>query len=410
MRIPLRPTVTPRVVEKPPPEPEPVEVEKVEEDAVVAVTARYLFWRALFWVLMAFGVQTFASLMPETVETYYSQNFYHYLVRWLSLVNKFVQISLGELLIVGIIGVYVVWTVWYVGRALRREASIIEVFKVLFLQWAWLVAIGFALFLLMWGLNYQRMPIAERLDLERRGEGREEIISVGRRIVDGVNLNYPARDLQLAPGSTQLGLSLPKLHQAIETGFQQEAMLGPASQGGLAEPKPLYFSNVATLLDIRGVYIPYTGEATYNVQVPACDLPFTLAHVKAHQRGYAREDEANFIAYVVCIKSPESYVRYSGYLHGLKLLDFLARSDPQTAQALKTQILPGPMVDMLARESFGPRSRSEAVTPFVNGVINVYLRANRIRGGLKNFSEDTPLIVNYMLKNSVPESSSRLSQ
>jgi hypothetical protein len=196
-------------------------------------------------------------------------------------------------------------------------------------------------------------------------------------------------------------MSLPKLNQAIETGFQQEAMLGAASQGGLSDPKPLYFSNVATWLDIRGIYIPYTGEATYNVRVPDCDLPFTLAHVKAHQRGYAREDEANFIAYVVCTKSLEPYVRYSGYLHGLKVLDFLARSDAQTAQTLKAQLLPGAAADVLTRETYWPKSRNESVSPVVNGIINVYLRANRIRGGLKNFSEDTPLIVNYMLK--IPE-------
>jgi hypothetical protein len=352
-------------------------------------------------MLVAFGVQTLASLMPETVETYYSQNFYHYLVRWMATVNKFVQLSLGELLIAGIIGWYVLWTFWYLSRAMRREASIIEVFKILFLQLAWVVSIGFALFLLMWGLNYQRMPIAERLDLEQRGDGREEIVYVGRRIVDAVNANYSTRELQLASGNSQLTMSLPKLNQAIETGFQQEAMLGAASQGGLSDPKPLYFSNVATWLDIRGIYIPYTGEATYNVRVPDCDLPFTLAHVKAHQRGYAREDEANFIAYVVCTKSLEPYVRYSGYLHGLKVLDFLARSDAQTAQTLKAQLLPGAAADVLTRETYWPKSRNESVSPVVNGIINVYLRANRIRGGLKNFSEDTPLIVNYMLK--IPE-------
>ncbi|MDQ3013160.1 MAG: DUF3810 domain-containing protein, partial [Acidobacteriota bacterium] len=247
-------------------------------------------------MLVAFGVQTLASLMPETVETYYSQNFYHYLVRWMASVNKFTQFSLGEILIAGIVGWYVLWTFWYVSRALRREASLIEVFKILFLQWAWLVAIGFALFLLLWGLNYQRMPIAERLDLEQRGDGREEIISVGRRIVDGANANYSTREVQL---------TLAKMSQVVETGFQQLGMLGPASQGGVSEPKPLYFSRVATWLDVRGVYIPYTGEATYNVMGPDCDMPFTLAHFKAHQRGYAREDEANFIAYVVCIKSTE---------------------------------------------------------------------------------------------------------
>jgi len=394
MKTPLRPTITPRSSE---PE-EPVEADQAS-DSAPSVTARWLFWRALTWVLIGFGIQTLASLMPETVETYYSQTFYHYLVRWMSAGNKLVPISLGELLIAGVIVWYTVWTLWYLGRAFRREAGIVDIFKVLFLQWAWLFAWGFVVFLIMWGLNFQRMPIADRLDLERRGDGREEIISVGNRIIGGINRNYTTRDAVALTGSSQLTLTHTRLEQAIESGFQQETMIGPASQGGVSSPKPLLFSNVATWLDIRGAYIPFTGEAIYNDKVLDCDLPFTIAHIKAHQRGYAREDEAYFIAYVICIKSPEPYIRYSGFLHGLKVLDYLARSDVQAATALKAQIISQATADVLARESFWPKARSETFSPLINGVIGVYLRANRVRGGLKNFSEDTPLIVNYMLKN-----------
>ena len=62
-------------------------------------------------------------------------------------------------------------------------------------------------------------------------------------------------------------------------------------------------------------------------------------------------------------------------------------------------IVPGAMADINARETFGARSKSPILSGVSDGAINVYLRANRIRGGLKNFVEDTPLIVNYMLKN-----------
>ena len=39
------------------------------------------------------------------------------------------------------------------------------------------------------------------------------------------------------------------------------------------------------------------------------------AHELAHQRGIAREDEANFVAFLVCIESEDAYIRYSGYLN-----------------------------------------------------------------------------------------------
>ena len=39
-----------------------------------------------------------------------------------------------------------------------------------------------------------------------------------------------------------------------------------------------------------------------------------MAHEMAHQRGIAREEEANFAAYLVCVCSDDAYIRYSGYL------------------------------------------------------------------------------------------------
>ncbi len=391
--IPLRPAVNPRASS---------EEEYEEDDAAEAaddVTARTLFWQAFVWLMIVFGVQTFASLAPEMVESLYSQTAYYYLARFLSGINKFFPVAAGELLVVGIVLWYLVWTVWYLRHVFRRESSFLDMLKVMFLQWAWLFVVGFALFLFMWGLNYQRLPIEERMDLERRAEGREEAISVGRRIVEGINRNFTTRDASAATGVSQMTVSQPVMLKSIENAFQLETMLGRASQGGFSDPKPLLLSGAATWLDIRGVYIPFTGEATYNEKLMDCDLPFHIAHIKAHQRGFAREDEANFIAFVVCIKSNEPYVRYSGYLHGMKVLDFLAKSDMQDVQALRAMIVPGAMADIQARETFGARSKSPVLSGISDGAINIYLRANRIRGGLKNFVEDTPLIVNYMLKN-----------
>ncbi|MGH9799392.1 MAG: DUF3810 family protein, partial [Blastocatellia bacterium] len=305
--VPLRPNVTPRVSADD-------EYDGEEGDSVEDVQARHIFWRALFWLIMTFAVQTVASLSPESVESLYSQTVYYYLARWLSAANKFVPMPIGELLFVGIILWFIGFSLWYLGRAFRRETSVLDVLKVLVLQVAWLFTAAFAAFLLMWGLNYQRQPIEDRMDLERRAEGRQETIDVGQRIVAGVNRNYSTQ-ATAATGNSVMTLGRPKLFQAIENSFQLETTLSAASQGGFSDPKPLMFSSVANWLDIRAVYIPYTGEATFNDKLMDCDLPFAIAHAKAHQRGFAREDEANFIAFLVCIKSNESYVRYSGFLH-----------------------------------------------------------------------------------------------
>lgn len=79
--------------------------------------------------------------------------------------------------------------------------------------------------------------------------------------------------------------------------------------------KPVMLSEAMSYTHITGVYTYFTGEANVNIDFPDYTIPFTAAHELAHQRGIAREDEANFIAFLVCINSGDPYIRYSGYLN-----------------------------------------------------------------------------------------------
>ena len=79
--------------------------------------------------------------------------------------------------------------------------------------------------------------------------------------------------------------------------------------------KPVMLSGLMSYTHITGVYSFFTGEANINVDFPDYTIPFTAAHELAHQRGIAREDEANFIAFLVCSRSEDAYIRYSAYLN-----------------------------------------------------------------------------------------------
>ena len=84
--------------------------------------------------------------------------------------------------------------------------------------------------------------------------------------------------------------------------------------------KPVMLSELMSYTHITGVYSYFTGEANINVAFPDFTIPYTAAHELAHQRGMAREDEANFIAFLVCLESDDPYIRYSGYVMTLEYL------------------------------------------------------------------------------------------
>ncbi|MGH9769528.1 MAG: DUF3810 domain-containing protein [Blastocatellia bacterium] len=376
------------------------DVDDVAADDGNPFTTRRSYWKGVVWLLIALGVQTIASLMTEEVESFYSQFFYYYIARGLSSVNKYIQsVAIGEILFAMAMIWFGLWALWYLRRSWRRETRLYDVLKVFCLQILWAMSILVPIFLLFWGLNYQRLPLAETLEFDRRPTRAGELESIGLQIVSGVNSNYDqARGAREWLGASTLPITTDALYKSIERAFQNETLLGEASQGEFSNPKPLLLSRLTSWAGVSGFYISFTGEVTFNDQIPAYDLPMVIAHHKAHQRGYAREDEANFIGYIVCINSNEPYVRYSGYLHGLKVLDALSKGNLDRYNELLSRVSEGPKTDLRERAAFWERMKSSALGAVSRRTFSAYLRVNRVPGGIKNFDEDVALIMSYYLK------------
>lgn len=84
--------------------------------------------------------------------------------------------------------------------------------------------------------------------------------------------------------------------------------------GYYPRPKPMFFSDFMCQMYMCGYYFPFSMEANYNDVMYIMKKPATMCHELAHIRGYIYEDEANFIAFLACIKSDDETFRYSGYL------------------------------------------------------------------------------------------------
>ena len=84
--------------------------------------------------------------------------------------------------------------------------------------------------------------------------------------------------------------------------------------GYYPRPKPMFFSDFMCQMYMCGYYFPFSMETNYNDVMYIMKKPATMCHELAHIRGYIYEDEANFIAFLACIKSDDETFRYSGYL------------------------------------------------------------------------------------------------
>ncbi|MBQ7376172.1 MAG: DUF3810 domain-containing protein [Clostridia bacterium] len=184
-----------------------------------------------------------------------------------------------------------------------------------------LAAYVFSTFTLGFVPAYRGSRLDQKMGLDKQPVSAEELYDTAAIVVTELNelhskINYSeSTDFSVMPyGYDELNR---KLLDAYEVASEKYDFINTFD----SRVKRVMLSEPMTYTHISGVYTFFTGEANLNTNFPDYTLPFTAAHELAHQRGIAREDEANFVAFLVCICSDDDYIRYSGYLN---LYEYLA--------------------------------------------------------------------------------------
>ena len=168
--------------------------------------------------------------------------------------------------------------------------------------------------------------------------------------------------------------------------------------------KPIALSEPMTYTHISGVYSYYTGESNINTNFPDYTIPFTSAHEMAHQRGFARENEANFVAYLVCCESEDAYIRYSGFLNMFEYItNSLYALSPKDYYDLFYSLDIKVRCEMAEYGKFFEKYRDSTASK-VSGTINDnYLKSQGIEDGEKSYGMVVDLAASYILENTPKE-------
>lgn len=158
--------------------------------------------------------------------------------------------------------------------------------------------------------------------------------------------------------------------------------------------KPSLFKNVMSFTGILGYYNPFTAEAQYNSELPHTFIPFTTAHESSHQLGFAREQEANFIGYLIGIHSGNPDLRYSTEYFTLKsLLRFIVENDPEFVKSVIQNYSSGMKRDRAYERSFIFRHQGW-LDDFFGFTNNIFLKSNQQEGSV-TYSYFIDLLLNY---------------
>lgn len=340
-------------------------------------------------LVLALLVRLF-STQTQWVEEYYTRGVYPYLAIGGRTLLGWIPFSIGDLLY-GLTFVYLVYALVKKIKAFRQTGNKVSWFKSLLLMVGRWTLVVYIIFQVFWGLNYSRQGIASQLELDVLPYTLRDLGIVAEQLQYRLEQTAPqvdtVRRLQFNQNKTLL--------QAGCVAYDQADQQYPFLQYRAASVKPSMYTPLGHLVGFTGYYNPFTFEAQIKTTVPVFLKPFILTHEMAHQLGYAKESEANFVAFLSSRVSPDPDVRYSVYFEMfLYTLSDIRRSDTTLASRLRKAAPPQVQRDLVALADYLDRSRNP-VEPYMARIYDAYLRWNNQPKGRMSYNEVIAWLVAY---------------
>lgn len=346
------------------------------------------------FVLYGIAVAALAVLVAARLSPAFADTFNRYVgavVRGaLAHLTGWIPFSLGEAMVIFL----PVAAVFMIVRACRKYSDSWRSVFVYLGSVLSVVSLLFSVFVFGFGTGYYGTTVDEKLGLDRSVVSPEELYYTAATLAAHVNseaenVKYQYNDFSVMPYTfDEMSRRLVAAYDKVCDEYDFIPRLN-------SRVKPVMLSEPWTYTHISGVYTYFTGEANINTNFPDYTIPYTAAHEMAHQRGIAREDEANFIAFLVCISSDDPYIRYSGYL---EVYEYVASSlysaNKNYYSAVYSSLKTNVRAEMAAYSAFFDKYRENVVANVSEAVNNSYLQIHGMVGS-KSYGLVVDLAVAY---------------
>lgn len=255
-----------------------------------------------------------------------------------------------------------------------------------------LCAVLLLLFTLACGLNYSRATFAATNGWQVEESSLDELEALINILIDEAS----AAGAQLpadADGATRLPAAVADDCRRAMTALGESY---PTLDIVYPRAKRAWLSPLLSACNITGIFIPFTIEPHYNGNIPAYSLPLVICHELAHAAGYAREDEAGFIAYLACHEADDAALRYCGAASALvyALNAYAGAAPAEQYHAVCAKLPQRLRDDYAAGHAFWAQYQGKlaATSEKVN---NAYLRGNAQQDGTRSYGRIVDLLLAY---------------
>jgi len=349
---------------------------------------KYL-WIIVFLIIILIKIFSSNSI---SVEALYSSNFYIRFSKILRFIFGWIPFSLGDILYF-LAGCWLVWKIIKNIRLLFKKklpgkASVKKLLELLLR-----LAFVYIVFNIFWGINYDRKGIAFQLDLNHLKYDTSDVEMLQKLLLEKVNASKIAvlRNHEPYP-------SKKELIKRAEKSYAEAEKIYPFLQYNNLSVKTSMYGIPGDYLGFTGYYNPFTGEAQINTTVPEFLLPYIATHEMAHQLGYAKENEANFVGYLAAVNSHDTLFHYSTYFD---LFIYANREvfyfDSVSSRLALQQLIPEVKDDIHELRKFNQTHRS-FLEPAITWMYGNYLKLNKQPEGMHTYNAVVGMLIAYYKK------------
>lgn len=328
---------------------------------------------------------------PALTEKMYSRLLYPPIGKFLSNISGLLPISFAEILVYALIAVIVSVLIRFIFILIRSDNKLQTALNAI-INTLCTLSVAYCLFLLLWGFNYYRQPLAYSIGYTTSKSTVADLKGLCVALIDKTNqLRTEVKENEA--GVMYLEGGFNSATDRADIGYKKLSLDYPIFKGAYGKPKGIIFSRQLCYTGIAGIYFPFTGEANVNKLVPDSMLPSTISHEMAHQRGFAREDEANFIGYLVCKAHTDADFQYSGYLLAtIYSMNAMHKYDIESYTELAAKYSDGLRRDLKYHSDFwkqfeGP---AEEIQEKIN---DTYLKSNKQADGIYSYGRMVDLLL-----------------
>ncbi len=301
---------------------------------------------------------------PSFIDDYYVGIIFNNLIKINSFLFSKIEIPIGEIIYIVIIILYIYLFVKVISFKLSDFLNLVAFSSILYF-----------LFYFLWGLNYFKPSLVDKLNIKSEYEFNvlDETIN---KVIFEINKesSFISEDINKSDIFNLINTTASNIKKSI-------------------------IPDIFLYQKVSGHYIPFTSEAIFVDKIPLVDMPIVILHEQAHQSGYANEGEASFIAFSKAINDKEPYIRYSGYFYALiNLLNEISKKNSDKLDDYITKLDEKVISDIKKVQNFWSKYSNSFLDKAQNYIYDLYLKSNNQEAGIMTYGEVSLYIIHYYQK------------